>query len=460
MFLKDEEIIMGFFNKKKKDSDPEEIREDLDLNMDVNEDAQLDDSLKEDIEKYVKDINSDVIQNTLNEDGRRYTMLVEEAFSNKNPENDEEVENKGILLKGNVEGKIKKGDMIYCLHPGMKLAKATVKQLIVNNKPVDEAKDCEIGIIVENLNVERVFKYMVVTSITPMEIRAKEKNGQRIICEDIENPALSGLMGQYNKFCKDQEYLNVLTYRIVHALFITAIYDTQEDEDNEVTLENGHTVKKMVFPLVANDKNGSKAVPVFTDMVSFNRWINVFDKQKGMVVPNSFQVMSGVSLNGNNGIVINPFNLDHIFIPNDLIKNIMNTDGYKQEFGPKQAGNSDNNQNGEMQQEKINANNQIKIGIPKRTEQLDDIEKALREFGEKNINVKEIYMFIMIRENNRESFFCIMDIPKDPNIAKDIFEEASKAIKPYIFQGQRMEFAFKQKAFDPVTDANEPFYKA
>ena len=213
-------------------------------------------------------------------------------------------------------------------------------------------------------------------------------------------------------------------------------------------------------PLVANDKNGSKAVPVFTDMVSFNRWINVFDKQKGMVVPNSFQVMSGVSLNGNNGIVINPFNLDHIFIPNDLIKNIMNTDGYKQEFGPKQAGNSNNNQNGEMQQEKINANNQIKIGIPKRTEQLDDIEKALREFGEKNINVKEIYMFIMIRENNRESFFCIMDIPKDPNIAKDIFEEASKAIKPYIFQGQRMEFAFKQKAFDPVTEANEPFYKA
>jgi len=130
----------------------------------------------------------------------------------------------------------------------------------------------------------------------------------------IENPALSGLIGQYNKFCKDQEYINVLTYRIVHALFITAIYDTREDEDNEVTLENGHTVKKMVFPLVANDKNGSKAVPVFTDMVSFNRWINVFDKQKGMVVPNSFQVMSGVSLNGNNGIVINPFNLNHIFI--------------------------------------------------------------------------------------------------------------------------------------------------
>ena len=47
-----------------------------------------------------------------------------------------------------------------------------------------------------------------------------------------------------------------------------------------------------------------------------------------------------------------------------------------------------------------------------------------------------------------------------PVIAKDIFEEASKAIKPYIFQGQRMEFAFKQKAFDPVTEANEPFYKA
>ena len=52
----------------------------------------------------------------------------------------------------------------------------------------------------------------------------------------------------------------------------------------------------------------------------------------------TFGQAAAISFNGNDGVVINPFDEAPVFFSNDFIKKIMDSAGYRREFGTAAQG--------------------------------------------------------------------------------------------------------------------------
>lgn len=230
----------------------------------------------------------------------RFTFLTEQIFS---------IRNIGVVAVGEVSGKVCVGDLVYLYHPGIPLTAAKIDKLeLAPGEAANEAENREAALYFENMKMENIRRFTVISNILP----------QRLLDADqaVENAGLLGLLPGYAKFDGDPDYRNLLSYCAAHANFLMAVS----------------------APTVSN-KDGVSAVPVFTDRQALLRWQDVFD---GSNLPRTavqtFGQAAAISFNGNDGVVINPFDEAPVFFSNDFIKKIMDSAGYRRGFGTAAQG--------------------------------------------------------------------------------------------------------------------------
>lgn len=249
--------------------------------------------------------------------GNRFTFMAEDIFS---------LTGQGIVVVGFVVGKITTGDAYYMYHPSKTITVGMIEG--IENGPghlCTTAENQNVAIKMGNMNKEDIPVFTVLSSIRPQT--------QTDVNKAVENPDLLGLMTGYGRFSSNIDYLNILIYRIAHAKFLMAMYLDNEpiqNDDGTVTLNEGTTIG---FPSLTSNDNTS-AMPIFTDWNELGKWTTVFDEQHPpKTAINSFQDAVRICADNNDGVVINPFGKTPIFLSNSMITKIMNSDGYKREFG-------------------------------------------------------------------------------------------------------------------------------
>ena len=221
----------------------------------------------------------------------QFTFLTEQIFS---------IGPIGIAAVGTVSGKVRVGDAVYLYHPGVPLAAARVDKLeFAPGRGAEEAENGMVSLHFENMRQENIKRFSVISNIRPDQMSEQK--------ETVENPQLRGLLSGYAKFRNDPEFLRLFHYSITHAKFMMAVF---AEETN------------LFFPTVTN-ADGTSAIPLFTDPEALFRWQDVFDeKHPKKTAVQTFGEAAALSLNGNDGIVINPFDDAPFFLSNDLITKI------------------------------------------------------------------------------------------------------------------------------------------
>lgn len=308
---------MGLFNrnKGKKQEESDQITQDMKRTEKATKEENI--ASKEDSLEAATTEHAKSLPHTGEQQDGRFTFMVEEIKSN---------EAGGVIVTGFVEGKIKTGDWFYIYHPS--LPNATLKADFIEITPGEftyyaENERASIGI--QNIAKEHLPIFTVFSNIKAQTVID--------VNQPIENPNLLGLLGQHPKFKDNPNYLNLLVFLAVHSNYLMAVYFKEEpelNEDGKVEFKKDTSIGFPCIPL----QDGKRAVPAFTDWPAMTKWKGLFNEQHPpKTIIHRFSDIATISLNGNNGIAINPFGSSPIFLSNDMIRNIMSLDAYQKEFG-------------------------------------------------------------------------------------------------------------------------------
>ncbi len=249
----------------------------------------------------------------------RYTLLVEDTF--------ELAEEEGIAAVGVLHGQMKVGDEVYLCHPARPIQKFAVMGMEIGpNHPVFRAKNQKVALQLEVKDKNKIPKYSVLCSSMPQQ----QVDGTTA----IENPRLVGMTMEYPRLHQNMDYFNLLVYDICHTSFVAPVYVDQVPEENgdkTVTLNRG---TQLSFPLVKKWNDETQTVfPVFTDWGALWNWNGVFENRPQKTVILRFPDVVSITESGHAGMVINPFGPVPVYLPMDLIRQITQNEGYREEFG-------------------------------------------------------------------------------------------------------------------------------
>lgn len=372
-------------------------------------------------------------------DGRRFTYMVEDIFQLKDQQ--------GIVVVGTIHGTICEGDAVYIMCPGNAITLTEVSGLELKPQgKVKEASNQPVAIWLKDIeDKSKIARFSVITSIRP----------QTVVDVDtaVENPYILGLAREYGRFYKEADYINLLVYQIAHGHYITPIYMNKEPE----TQENGKCVMgegtTMGFLSLKHPQDAAKDVfPVFTDWEELRKWKNVFSKEhppKTVIL--RFPDCVAFVLKNSGGMVLNPFGTAPVFLPIELIKDIVNTEGYQAEFGSKQSSNG--------KEVKVKKDTRVMVGIPSETKEVTLIKNALLTYAKHEEEVKRIDFLLKIEENNERAYLCVVDCSEEKG--KKIFGEIHKAIQPFANEVKIIDFmTYKRAEFvRDILEKNPPVYQ-
>lgn len=256
-----------------------------------------------------------------NEDGRRFSILIEGVTP--------VLSGDGVVASGNVNGTVKTGDHVYILYPNG-MHEGTVKGLeaMVEDKLsiTEEATDTRVNIQLEVADPSDIRLMMLITSVHPVE-----KFDPAI---PMENPYLAGLLYEAEKHKEDKSFVSIMSFLLAHANFITPM--------QVQPLEDGKT-KMGFFMLPAQKPEEGKMpskfyFPVFTDFEALSKWTAL--TKQGNKVPTTIMtfknVVDAIKPEPVVGFIVNPFNKNMVIATDALVQSILNSDGYKRDFGVKE----------------------------------------------------------------------------------------------------------------------------
>lgn len=372
-------------------------------------------------------------------DGRKFTYMVEDAVQLKDQQ--------GIVVLGTIHGTICEGDAAYIMCPGNAITLTEVSGLELKPQgKVKEASNQPVAIWLKDIkDKSQIARFSVLTSIRP----------QTVVDVDaaVENPYVLGLAREYGRFYKEPEYINLLVYQIAHGHYITPVYmnkEPQKQENGTCVMGEGTT---MGFLSLKHPQDATKDVfPVFTDWEELHKWKNVFSKEhppKTVIL--RFPDCVAFVLKNSAGMVLNPFGTAPVFLPIDLIKNIVNTEGYQAEFGSKQNSN--------VKEVKAKKDTKVMVGLPRETKEVTLIKDAMLTYAKHQEQIKRIDFLLKIEENNERAYLCVVDCPEEN--AKKIFEEIHNAIKPFANEVKIIDFMTYQRAefVRDILEKNPPVYQ-
>ena len=265
---------------------------------------------------------------TVANDGREFTYVVEDVFGLRN--------DMGVVVVGNVHGCIREKDAVYIIQPGGQIILAEVSGLECRvqermqrvGKAVDKPVSVHLAAI---KNKQDISKWAVLTSIRPQPVVD--------VNTAVENPQILAFLREYNHFSEDTEFLNILTYAVVHAHYLVPLYVDKEptaNGDGTSTFQEG---ANLGFLSIKDPEDSTKNIfPVFTDWRALANWKNLFDENhppRTMIL--SFPDCVTFVKKGHNSLAINPFGSNTMVLSEALVEKITGLWGYKNEFESKDA---------------------------------------------------------------------------------------------------------------------------
>lgn len=381
---------------------------------------------------------------TVANNGREFTYVVEDVFQLRN--------DMGIVVVGNVHGCIREKDAVYIIQPGGQITLAEVSGLECRMQEgmrrVSEAADRPVSVHLAAIkNKQDISKWAVLTSIRPQPVVD--------VNTAVENPQVLAFLREYNHFSKDTEFLNILTYAIVHAHYLVPLYVDKEPTANGDGTSTFNEGANLGFLSIKDPEDPTKNIfPVFTDWRALGNWKNLYDEKhppRTMIL--RFPDCVTFVKKGHNSLAINPFGSNTMVLSEALVEKITSLEGYKNEFEAKDA-------NQDVHEHRIEKETKITVGVPADSEEVRFIYDALRAYGRQTPEVKEIYWLLKVDEKQERTYFGIVDCPKEK--AREVFGQIYQAVKSYAVTIPIIDFALYEEAayVRDVLERTEPVYRA
>ncbi len=407
---------MGLFDKKKKE---ENLKiEDADVTSSVNDD-------------------------------RRFFVIVDGVTSM--------LDGNGSIISGSLFGQIKKGDKVFIHQPSMTALECEVQAIEAKadgkSSIVDEAEDGAVALQLSLPDDAVLRKYAVITNLAP-----QDKVNPNV---SIENPALAGIINGMVNYGKDNGFHGTVAYWASHSHFITPI---QMDKEPEIDANGNAIIKKdtqIGFYMLktklkltgADDDSESVVLPLFTDWNALRRWEGLMKKEtKVHTQILSFQdVYAMLKKSGTYaGLVINPFNQVPCTLPIPYLDTVVNTPGYKNEFGPKEEAGD-----GKVREEKIPAGKRILLGVPKESEETTAVREKLAEYGSSHDEIASMSLLTKIEEDTKSvRHLVVLEFEGEltPDEMKSHMEAIYQQLNPIVTEIKQIEYAIKGRiqAIDDV----------
>lgn len=389
-------------------------------------------------EENIAVADTDVTSNV--DTGRRFSVIIDGITTM--------LDGNGSIITGQLAGKIVKGDTVYVCMPTKKPIKCEVQAVEATidgrSSIVDEAEDTQVSLQLTLPDDADIKKYSIVTNIEP-----QEKINPKV---SIENPELAGIIYGLAHYAQDNAFHGTVAYWASHAHFLTPIKMDQEPEVNEqgVTVikkdtKIGFYMLKSTIKLTGAPENQDNMVlPLFTDWDALRRWEGLAsDGSKIHTQILSFQDVYAMLKRGNAyaGIAINPFNKVPCTLPIPYLDTITSTPGYQAEFGPK-----DGAPQGNVQEQKIPAGQKILLGVPKESEENEQIRGKLVEYGQSHDEIKSISFLTKIEEETKMvRHLVVLEFPEgySKDDMKNHMEAIYQELRPLAHEIQAIEYALK-----------------
>lgn len=415
---------MGLFDKfkKKKVEEVDEIKVDapeteeaVEETIDETEAVALEPEASNE-DKEAKEEATEETAEDADDEGGRFTLLVEDAFQLE--------EENGVVVVGNLHGKIKKGEKIYILFPNNRMMTSAVEELEIGpGRRVEEAEDDRVAVqIFDVKKKEHMPPFTIITNIVP---NPDAQDGK-----ELENPLLLGMSMEYPKYGQQVAYNNLLIYIMCHTKYVVpASMNADAAAPGKAPV--------IQFPSLAEPNgSGRYALPIFTDWNALSRWEGLMDAGRPvqlLVMP--FQ--DAVEVCKGRGIVLNPFGPMVISLSSENIQQITNMENYKKEFGNRQVQSKPAPE--EVQQNKTQGQPQMMLGVPKPDKpEVKAVTDAIVACVKQEPDVKRIDLLLKVDLQQKKSFVCIVDCPAEKTAG--IGEAIQKAVAPNLKEVENIEF--------------------
>lgn len=377
-------------------------------------------------------------------DGRRFVMAIEGISPM--------LDGEGVVVSGSVSGTVKKGDEIYIIqYAGKPNLTATVVALESNIDGkmtiADESTDTVTNLQLDLSDASQIVRFAVVSSIRPQE--------KLNIRDAVENPALAGLINILPKYAKDKNYNSCLSYLMAHAYFITPIkVEGEVDEaDGKITLKKdtqiGFFMMKTTAKLdPAKGDDEQFVLPVFTDWEQLKKWKGL-SAEGERVQTQIIRIRDLAAITNNDkysGFVVNPLNKVPFTANKIYAQSIINSEGFKKEFGEPQA---------QPSAEEASSQKKFILGVPKETDEVNKIREILADYGKNHDDINEIYLMAKVDENKQVRYLIMLDTSIKE--LKPTFDEIYQAILPECHDTKAIEFNITGRipAVDQIAENNK-----
>lgn len=264
--------------------------------------------MSEKVQKQVAEAKRDAAEKKSKK--RRFCLLVEDAFESSRLQ--------GVMVIGNIHGRVRVGDTMYLYQKEQPVKEVTVSDIELGPRnPVETAKDCQVGLCLNLEKAEEVQKLAVLSSVKPMVGEMAERV--------IENQRLFGLMMEYSRLYTNSSYMDELLYELCYAKFILPLYmekpPVPQEDGSLVFPENSFAGFR---PLKKADEEDKLVFPAFTDELATLSWKEAFHEGQPkrfatMVLPHLIQQ---VRQNNYAGLVVNAFGPVPVYFPMELLEQV------------------------------------------------------------------------------------------------------------------------------------------
>jgi len=282
---------------------------------------QVQKQVQEQTQKQMQKKQQEMLREAVRRDPkeRRYCLLVEDMFESSRMQ--------GVMVIGNIHGRVRLGDTMYLYQPDRPVKEVTVTTMELGPRDVvDTAKDCQIGLCLNLERVDEVSKYAVLSSVKPLTGQLAERV--------IENQRLFGLMMEYARLHENTAYMNALLTELCYAKFILPLYVDRPpavDETGRMAFDENTFVG--FRPLKKADDDSQLVFPAFTDELATMSWKEAFQKDQPkrfatMQLPHLLQYVN----NGHAGLVVNPFGPVPVYFPKELLETVEKSEVFRKRY--------------------------------------------------------------------------------------------------------------------------------
>lgn len=399
---------MGLFDKlkKKKVEEPEKVtpveeinEKEPELQKTVEKNVVSEEVKEETEETEETDKEAEAVKITVEENGeaeddkdRRFVLMVENTYQLE--------DENGVVVVGNLHGKMKKGDKIYVLFPNNRMVISRAEELEIGpGRRVTEAEDDKVALQIFDVKEKKqIPPFSVITNIKP--------NPSTQTGRELENPLLLGLSMEYPTLGQKPAYNMLLIDLLCHTKYVVpaAINTTSAAPGKGPQIQ---------FPMLPDPINEKRIVlPVFTDWNALSRWEGIFNENH----PEHSVVMSfqdAVSACQGRGVLLNPMGPMPIHVTAENIQQITNTESYKKEFANTVQKVPNPRASSNLGEDKQQEQPRMMLGVPKADNpEVKAVTDAIVAYAKGDAAINRIDLLLKADLQQKKSFVCIVDCDK------------------------------------------------